>query len=466
MRLYGLLICLLIPLFFYGQRKDNYYKKNQAKLDNLHSGIGIEFIKPRLGNHVSIEKPWMGVNILSDIFEFKLAYGKMQLADYAEAEIPSFINGREALGRLMSFGVSIPVSALGLGAQRNQLLTFRAHPIINISLGEYKFNEYQWNYSSPLYFISFSPGYRLRFPMMSIDYSINASIGVNTGDKPGDYNWWVIAPTLTLRFDGLKQTLDPAIVYVPATQYTLENARTYTQSEIIRDYRSGGADKLRTTSYSSADVKVKNISVGLQDIGPFLGVGPRVNVTNIFSTTYTEPTFLTGLAIHYRQGLWMTGLNLEGGKTGHASALQKDGDEFKRKVDKDENFGSGTLQVFNGFADAGFDIAPFIASMLGVIREDDGKATTFSALTFGFSLGYSLVSDQSFKIPDNSSYYDLLDDPSFFNDPRQSSSGVLSGFFLGAEVGAVSFRVQGYKFRKAPLANKTMYSMIYRIPLI
>lgn len=55
------------------------FKKNQHRLDLNHGGIGISLFKPNLSTIATYDRPWIGVDILSDILQFKFGLGTNQL---------------------------------------------------------------------------------------------------------------------------------------------------------------------------------------------------------------------------------------------------------------------------------------------------------------------------------------------------------------------------------------------------
>lgn len=447
------------------------YRKNQYKLDKNHSGIGYMAFQPKLGTNMYAQKPWVGVNMLTDIFEMKLAFG--ELSNFGiEMEAPSLLPISKDYGYLFSMGANIPLNFMNFGAQKSYNKIFRGHPILGVSLGAFgmrdstKFDGRR----EKILFLNASPGYRLRFPYMSVDFTFDINAGIYNGIRDDLFKGFSFYPTITLRFDGLKQLFSPSLVSVDATQTTLSNFSSTTT--VNREYRSSGTVDVYTTYYSG-NVSVSNTTIGIQDIGPHLGIGPKVSFTSPAKDPYISPGYLIGFVAQGRASILDYGINIEGGKVGHGSELEiKDEEEgtFKRKLERGTTFGKGTMNTINLYADLGFDISPVFLLPFG-INIDKTQATSYFSATAGFSVGGHYSWGQEFSDPSAAAKYDQLlanKNPLFddkYIDPRIVKPGFLGGWYFTVQIGAMSFRVQNYRYYGAPFASGVMYSVNYRFPI-
>lgn len=470
------IICVVffsLKSFFSQADENSVYKENQKKLDLNHSGIGFELVTPNYGSRIKTETKWLGFNFLADCFEVRLSFGKLLLSEpylgYSPKPLPTPVYaGRYAFGRDFSIGANVPITNFRIGAQRSSIDMLRAHPFFTFSAGNSSYREVNNSLLAKdnLYYLGLGTGMRFRMPLITLEPRVGFNFGIHTGDNYDAFKWYFVSTGLVVRFNGRKQLLDPKLVSVPTQNFSVSNYRSKSTTSTYYSTQSGRTYKNTVTStYSSADVQVSRGTVGVQDIGPLMGVGAKLSLNSFKRESYIPRGWLLGAVAHARGGLAVMGVNIEAGKIGHGSEAKK------KKVDRSQTYGMGTMNTVQGYVDIGMDISPLIMSMLGVIRQDDGAATSFASITAGYSIGYAKVFNQQFDNPgapaiyDSKLYYATPEERTYANDPALSKGGLLSGFFLGAEIGVVSFRVQGFKYRRAPTANNTFYSVAYKIPL-
>lgn len=438
-------------------------RKEQRNADITISGIGFELSKPKIGPASVFNKTWKGVNILYTFLEFGVSHGEINFdPGYGYG---SYYADKTYYGRRYYLGFNIPISGLGIGTYKNYNRVFRIHPTLQIAFGSYaiwKRANKRDKTTSP--YFAMSPGVRLRLPYCSFDVRLNASVhALSNGDLEDYFKIFSTYPSFVLRFDGLYQFFNPKGVSVNATSYQIKDISSQTQSHTT--YRGNQKVTVETTT-SSMTVSSQAKKVVLDDIGPYFGIGPRYTFSLPYIREYSNTGGMFGVGMHGRASSFLFGLNMEGGRIGHASTFKRDADKNKFKlIDKTQDYGRGSLKTFNMFFDVGIDLTAGAMAMLGTVVEEN-KATGFFSLNGGYSFGFSIISGQRF---DNDSTalleYSQLKDPDKRTDPRESKSGYLGGFFLGVDVGAVNFRIQAYRFRGAPLASQTFYSVTYRLPL-
>jgi hypothetical protein len=306
---------------------------------------------------------------------------------------------------------------------------------------------------------------------MSFEFGAKFRAGIESTDYLNVFNGSGIHTYFTLRFDGLKTLLKPSIVSVDAAQVSATQIGQSSNS-YYRYGRNGVYSKVTQTS-TTYDVKVTRSKMGFQDIGTFLGVGPRVGFNSFRSRYHTDRGRLFGVGIQARSGMLSFGLNMEGGRIGHASAMQDNGEKIKRRVDKSETFAQGSNFVYNTFFDVGYDISDGLLSMMGTVTDRTGITSYFSVAA-GYSFGFSFVGGHRWN--DNVDFYELeqhtealKDDLEKFKEHHaggdNGKSGYLGGWYVATEVGAMQARFQWYKYYRAPLLNNFVISLTYRLPL-
>ncbi len=308
-----------------------------------------------------------------------------------------------------------------------------------------------------------APGVRFRFPYGSVDLALSInSTNLDDNDPPSSrlqgFNSSWVYPSLTVRLDGLFDGMDAGM---RSSQGGSAASSRSSKTERYTD-ATGRRMERETITYSTS-VTPKTVSV--TDIGTYGGIGAKVSHSGARTRTYQSPGTLIGVTGLMRSGVMSFGVNLEGGRVGHASALQEDGDEYFRRADRGEDWGMGTLSVFNAYLDFGVSINNLIYAGFGTIVLDD-QSTPFSSINVGTSLGvYSVFNQELNDEAASAPLFDAIpvDERSHFNDPRMSKGGLLGGWFVSWDVGNVTFRAHWYRYRRAPLANGLMYSVAWRL---
>ncbi len=451
------------------------FKRNQHALDMNHSGIGISFYRPALGDMTKFEKPWFDINILSDLFEFKFGLGQCSV----RGSIPFGYTGTQSVnnkqfGYHFYAGMNIPINFLTIGSQSSPYKSFRGHPVIAAGMGMFNLTNQDKparSHTARIWYLGINPGYRIRMPFGSIEANLNLRLGMTTGDESEYFKGVGVYPSITFRVDALKWRYNPEMVTVKASQTSISNVQSttvhtgtsYTSTQRIDHY----------TTYTSGDVHVTNFDMGIQDIGPHFGIGPKVSFMSPKRSSHIPLSNLFGIVLEGRGGPMDFGVCLEGGRIGHGGELKvKDEDEGKyyRKLDRNTETGQGELTTINLFTQIGFDISPAFLVPFG-IAYDKGNATSFLSATAGFNFGAHFSFGQQFLDPaDEKVYADKIIDnegkaKDKFIDPSAAKSGYLGGFYFSVQVGAVAFKVTNYRYYGAPFASTTMYSVAYRFPL-
>lgn len=451
------------------------FRENQHQLDMNHGGMGLMIYKPDLGSIVSYDQPWIGVNILSDIFEFKIGYGQT----HVKGTIPygfsftEYVDTRE-FGFQFAAGFSIPMKFLTFGAQHSPMKVLRGHPVVNAEMGAFMMrnhNSYQNEAQNKIYYLGFNPGYRLRIPNGSIELNLNTRLGLTIGDNDDYYEGFGFYPSLTFRFDALKWKFNPSLVSVPGGMATISNVQT-TRVHNRTQYNNDGSRVEYYTEYTTADVNVSSFNAGIQDIGPHFGIGPKISAMNPRRTPYIPQSLLVGVVAEGRGGPMDFGLTLEGGRVGHGSELQTKSDpgKYRKKLDKGETFGMGHISTVNLYLNAGIDISPLFLVPFGIYI-DKGESTSFLSATAGVICGGHYTFNQEFINPTISAYYQNLvqEDAGVskrkFLDPSVVGPGFLGGYYFSVQVGAMSFKVTNYRYFGAPFASNTMVGLAYRFPI-
>lgn len=433
-------------------------RKIEHKLDRSHGGIGASIYTPTFGKHVTINKPWMEANALFDIVELKLGFGTSHvLRDNFRLE--------EDYGTHLYAGINYPITWLAIGRQKSAFNIFRGHPVIAGGFGYYGFKDKFGNQKKATdkqWYFGINPGYRLRFPFVSIEANFNMKVGLTKGaDMEGYSKRFTFYPSGTLRFDALKWFFNPQMVQASGTQTSVSNFKS-------SSYRSGNYI-YTTTTY---DVTVSPISMGIQNIGGHIGVGPKISFMNPNRDAHIPTSILVGAAAEGRFASADFGLTVEGGKIGHGGLLiPKSGDKhkFRKKLNKTERDGLGTMNTVNVYTQLGVDISSLLLIPFG-ISIDKGKSTSYLGLTAGVNLGAHFSWGQEFINPDDAAIYDqrLAADNGVskekFIDPRQVNSGFLAGFYISLQVGTTAFKITNYRYYGAPFASTTMFSIAYRFP--
>lgn len=430
-------------------------KKPKVNVDEIMytiTGIGMDFYKPPLLQGGTVTAPWVNFNALLNLIELQLGFGKIE-ADAAKADPAIFENsypvgtpGRDVFGTNIGLQFTHPLGASWAGINsRNPRSLLRAGFFLAGGGGMMSLWEGKKDFRGNYFYLDVAPGFRLYNEFLTAEFRLQGMLGMkkNTGYDVY-FKKSAIMPMLTLRVNGGFSRL---------FQNTKRVATATSTNEYI------GHDNY----YNYYNVKTTYGSTVLNNIGTYFGVGPRVTFTAPANDVFHQASILGGVNAQLRTSKLILGLNAETGSIQHGSSLKK-----KRTVDPTDVNGLGTLKATNVFADLGLDITSIMMMMLGTAR-DDGGVTTFTAFSFGYSVGYGFIGNQKFANPlAANAHYDGLalssgETPTPRTDPRLSKSGLLSGFFMGLEMGNVGFRAQWFRHRNAPLANNLYYTLSYRI---
>lgn len=483
MKLFSLFF-ILIPCLVLSQgpteQQLQAFRENQYEIDKNYGGIGPIFFKPGLGKGAEIPEYWYGVSMLSDILEFQFAVGKADKVlpvgysndPYAP---PAGDYGRD-FGYMMSVGINHPLNFLTIGSYQNEKRMFRGHPVAGASLGWFNFKE---SHTSPgkrsVYFMNFNPGYRIKFPIVSAEFNLNARLGFgSTDDFSGTgfqfYKGIGFNPSLTLRFDALKGLLNPSMVSVKGSLTTISNVESKTTYTGSTRTSYGRIDRYTTTT--TADVTVTPMNLGVQDVGPYFGIGPKMSFMSPRRSTHINMGKLYGVVAEGRGGPIDAGITFEGGNVGHGSVLEFKGEnEPRKKLKKTKSEPAGSLSTVNGYLNVGVDISQLFLVPFGIVM-DKGEATSFLSASAGIIVGGHYAFNQQYDEEFWETAFDdeIADnDPSLLKnkyvDPSDVGFGYLGGFYFGVHIGAVSFKATNYRYYGAPFASTTMYSVAWKYPL-
>src|SRR6218665_3949268 len=297
----------------------NYFKEAQKNLDRTHGGIGITLYKPALGDITTYEKSWVDVNLLANFLEMRFGFGYCltngipKSDGFGDIKIDYDHVYSNAVGYNAYVGGNISLPFLTFGRQLSSTNVFRGTPTASFGLGYMSFAErnYGMDSKAKLLYLNISPGYRVRVPFGSIEGNLNFRLGMTAGQNDYYYNGCGIYPSITLRVDGLMWKYNPAMVSVPMSMATVTNASstttyngsTYTQKSRIDHY---------TTTYTG-DVHVTNANVGIFDIGPHIGIGPKIAFSNPRRESYIPSGRMFGVVAEGRFSAVDIGFTIEGG---------------------------------------------------------------------------------------------------------------------------------------------------------
>jgi len=456
-------------------QQESNFSANQGDIDKSYGAIGPLIHSPAFGKNIDA-KLWHGVSIISDYFEIQFSVGENNKLAKRDQVISANNMFSKDYGYQFYLGGSLPINRLTFGATKSPTNVFRGHPVLNGGIGVYRmrdssihFNEAKHN----LFYLGLNPGYRLKFPLVSIEFNLNVRLGFGTLEAKEYYRSVGISPSVTLRFDALKWFFDPSMVKVNSQRANVSNVQSKTTKTGTR-YSQDGSKVEYYTSQSTADISVTSGSIGFQDIGPHIGIGPKVTFMSNRLEPYIPTSNLFGLVVEGRANVLDFGLTLEGGKVGHGSELMaKDVTEgkYRKRLNKKESFGKGTLSTINLYTNFGFDVSSVFLGLLTGVAADKEDVTSFLGISAGFILGGHLSSNQTFIDPAVEDTYEqlVIEDEGRakekFINPSAAGPGFLGGFYLSVQVGALNFKVENLRYYGAPFASTRMYSIAYRIPL-
>ncbi len=446
-------------------------RKAQWKGDMSASGVGFEFYSPAQEFQYNPVGQWTGVNMLFGVFQMGIGQGNVSV-------LPS-LPQTDDYARASNFylGASIPLPVLTLGKFRSYNNSFRMHPIANINF--HRLRSYQnEDIDVKIFSLQGALGYRIRLPYSSIDFTFNASNGFwkNKEFSNSKLTGFTLYPMITLRWDGLLDKFKPTFLAVDAMSSKITGSSSY--STTTRE-KINGVDYRVTRTTTNYSVTTTPTKVMIQDIGTYRGIGPKITGNGIRSAAFKGGSLLAGVQGLYRHGYFAFGGTIEGGVIGHGSALEERknkgtaevGDNFYRRLDRSKNNGIGTYTAVNVMADNGMDLSSLKYGLFGFDVEYN-DATSFTALTFGYSFGLNVIFDQRFVDPSMSNpFYDAMNaqneaqfqrSNTHFEDPRNAKTGLMGGWFVSCDIGNASLRMQWYRYRTAPLANGLLYSVIWR----
>lgn len=476
MKLLLLLCCFALAHPFYAQYD---FKKVQTKLDKSYAGMGLSLTRVNFGKRIQSQDSWFGFNLLTDGLEAKLDFGQVLLSEPDpfsgfgdELSDPVFAN-RISSGFHFYLGANLPLSGLAFGSQNSFWKVARFHPNFTIGMGSYNFRQNNnWEAKDGFHYIGLGFSGRVRLPLFSFEPFINWNFGIQTGDNFDAFRYHCINTGVILRLDGLKQLLNPSLVSVNTTNVAVSNIRSDSYTTTAYSTVNGSTVKTTTThTTTSADFRVSTSKVGIQAIDPLLGITPKFSFNSIRTGNYIPRGWIAGLGVHARGGAGYFGLNAEFGNIGHGTRMENINKKRNKKVNRKITGAEGSFNSFMMYADLGYDISPLLLSLLGTTREDDRSITSFSSIIFGYSMGFYTVGNQTYASTTGEGYIDnYLNNNAhlerdYNTDPALSKGGYLGGFFLGVEVGVLEFRVQGFRFKRAPLANNRYFTLAYTIPI-
>lgn len=436
------------------------------------SGIGLDFYRPPFNGAATADGSWHNVNLLLYCLEMQVGWGRAEM-DYRKLDPDkqgSALVGTPGVpvyGRNWAVGINLPIAAKSIGinsARPGALL--RAHFFGAFSIGGMSLWDRDRQNKSSFAYFTVAPGFRVYNNLLTAEVRLLGQCGIGIGEYDEYLRNLSATPVLTVRANGLFNRLVRGQKLIGSTSYSISDVQSSSKTDYI-DRADGRYE--RTTTTTSARVSSSRGTSLLNDIGRYIGVGPRVTFTRPFAEHYAEPTLLYGLGLQGRSSKFLYGLNVETGKAGHASITRNRGEE-KRKIDASQTYAKGALSTTNVFADLGIDISSLAKGLFLFTADDDNNVTTFASLNFGYSVGYSLVSGQAFS-DDSLSVMKLTEleqrrtdwESNKRTDPRESASGIVGGFFVGFDIGNVGFRAQWYRYKNAPLANNLCYTLTYRL---
>ena len=455
---------------------DDAYKKRTVEKGEILatiSGIGFDRYQPPLNSAAESQGPWTNVNLLLYVLELQAGWGVAE-ADFYKLPPDRWGGtnvgsaGVPVYGRNWAVGVNIPIGVKSIGINSGKPGSLlRAHPFVAYNIGGMTLWDGVRSNKSSFAYTGIAPGFRVFNNFLSAEVRLQTQIGLGTGEYDEYISKASIRPMFTLRANGLFKKLVQGTQLVGSTTARIRNVQSSSKTDYI-DKPDGRYE--RTTTTTTANVSSSSGTSLLTDMGTYIGIGPRVAFTRPFAEHYAEQTMMLGLGAQLRRSKLLLGANLEHGRAGHASnaGLYVEG-EKRRKVNKGDSYAKGHYNMTNAFADIGIDISSLVKGLATFTAEDDNNATTFASVNFGYSLGVGVVSGQNF-------YNDSLANATLrgfetgrtdweatkFNDPREGKTGLMSGFFLGFDVGNVGFRAQWYRYKAAPLANNLYYTLTYR----
>jgi len=209
----------------------------------------------------------------------------------------------------------------------------------------------------------------------------------------------------------------------------------------------------------------ESITLPVSDVGAFIGVGPRFIYKPVSKNSYRMPTVMGGIGAHARISALSVDINVDKGTAGFSSQANSDG-----KILKSDTQGKGSFGMTNLTANVGVDLGPLALALLGIVAKRTGQTPYFNVCG-GFIYGYSFINNYKYNDQkvgqDYQNYFAANPDKrTIYNDASSNKSGIVIGWYIGAEVGAVGFRYEFNKYKNAPLARCAYYAISYKYPLL
>lgn len=452
------------------------YFTNQRAIDRSTSGIGIDRSTIVFGDNYQ-PVVFNKVDVRAKMFEFKLGIAN---CDYRS---PVTQKNHNTEVTSLSFGVNYPFSKIGIG-RANSTKGIRAVPFFSADFGRSTFKNVAMN-SKPAstFHLSLSPGFRIKIPYLIIDFRLNSTWNclkqtnydenlvsiTSNGDliKENSFKSLNFTPSVSVILDGLFSVFKPKNSRVSGEMAVIDNVTTKkyysgeTRNSVTGKMELDGLYKTETTY----EYHQESISLPVSDIGTFVGIGPRLVFRPVSKSSYRMPTLMGGAGVHARRKLFCFDLNVDKGTIGYSSQVQTD-----RDIIKTDTLGKGSFNVTNVTSNIGVDIGPFLLGLLGMVTQRNGETPYFS-ISAGFIYGYSFLKNYTYHDASVGQAYQTYfaanpTESSIYTNAALNKSGIIRGLYMGAEVGAVSFRYEFTTYKKAPLAKCGYLSISYKYPLL
>jgi hypothetical protein len=463
-----LTLSLFVAAVSFGQGNPKAKKElrdEQWMTDMSNSGVALEWMKPNLGGPFTTER-WSGANALFGPVIFGYSQGKVNARAFAFGTSIMPEAAQTLDGHRFYAGTHFPLKFATFGSFTSYNRVFRGYPTIQHTVGGYHIRKNAFTVDKCATF-SITPGYTVRFPYGSLVLGYEAQLNFwNDGDYSREVRRLSLMPTFAFRFDGLYDAFRPIFKSVDATQFSYGSR---SESRSWNQYNPDGRVSRITETATTYTVNSQSSKVTVADIGPYAGIGVRLSRGFGGHHYFREPGTLVGLNMLYRVNMFVTGLNIETGRIGHATIAEQRGSlanqEYYRRPNRVYADASGQISAFNVMIDAGLNFNQLLLGLMGVLINDE-EHTSFVSFNAGYSMGVSALWNQQFANPALAKAYFDADahwrTPSIYNDARLSKGGYVGAWFLSADIGNASFRTQWYRYRRAPLANGLMMSVAWR----
>jgi hypothetical protein len=452
------------------------YRVNQKQLDISTTGIGIEHSSVHYGDHY-LPVHFNKIVIRANIAEFKVGVGN---ADYYSPITNLYYNTEV---KNWSLGINYPLSALGIG-RANSTKGIRLVPFFAADFGHSTFKDYPSNSKLATSFhLTVAPGYRLKLPYFIVEARLNTTwnnltetryhpnvIAITTaGDlvKEKSFKTFSFTPSISIIIDGLFSRFNPQQSRISGSMAVYDKITT----ENFYRNESYNANTGRTEkeglykTETTYEYHAESVTLPINDVGAFIGIGPRLLFKPAATNSYHMPSLMGGIGAHARVALLSFDLNADKGTAGFASQAKTDG-----RILKTETKAKGNFDMTNLTANVGIDLGPVLLSFLGILAKRNGETPYFN-ISGGYSIGYSFIGNYRYNNPvvgkDYQDYFDANPgERTKYTDAASNKSGMINGWYIGAEVGAVGFRYEFNKYKNAPLARCAYYAISYKYPLL